>query len=99
MAKITPRCVWELTWETLLLKGEAECVSFFQFSAEYDLLSLLATIWIESHFPLKEPIIDFLQVTVNSIADFFIWYTTENREVSSAKSLALDDKPSGKSLI
>ena len=25
--------------------------------------------------------------------------TTENREVSSANSLALDDKPSGKSLI
>ena len=29
----------------------------------------------------------------------FISCTTENREVSSANSLALDDKPSGKSLI
>ena len=29
----------------------------------------------------------------------FISYTTENRAVSSANSLALDDKPSGQSLI
>ena len=36
----------------------------FQFSAEYNTLSLLATIWIESHFPLKGSIIDLIQVTV-----------------------------------
>ena len=71
----------------------------FQFSAEYDFLSLLATIWIESHFPLKGPIIDFFRSLFNSIVDVFISCTTENREVSSANSLALDDKPSGKSLI
>ena len=29
----------------------------------------------------------------------FVSYTTENRAVSSANSLALDDKPSGQSLI
>ena len=27
-------------------------------------LNLLAAIWIENHFPLKDPIIDFIQVTV-----------------------------------
>ena len=72
----------------------------FKFSAGYDFLSLLATIWIESHFPLKGPIIDFFfRSLFNSIVDVFISCTTENREVSSANSLALDDKPSGKSLI
>ena len=68
----------------------------FKFSAQYDFLSLLATIWFESHFSLKGPVIDFFQVTV---ADVFILCTMENREVSSANSLALDYKPSGKSLI
>ena len=34
-----------------------------------------------------------------SIADVFILCTTENRKVSTANSLAFDDKPSDKSLI
>ena len=72
----------------------------FYFSAEYDFLSLLATIWIESHFPLKCPINDFFFKSLfNLLADVFISCTTENKEVSSANSLALDNKPSGKSLI
>ena len=41
----------------------------------------------------------FFRSLFNSIVDVFISCTTENREVSSANSLALDDKPSGKSLI
>ena len=36
----------------------------FKFSGEYDFLSLLATIWTESRFPLKGLIIDFFQVTI-----------------------------------
>ena len=69
----------------------------FQFSAEYDFLSLLATIWIESRFPLKDSISHFRSL-FNSIVDVFISYTNENREVLSTNSLALDD-PSVKSLI
>ena len=31
-SKITPRCVWKLTWETLLLlKSKGGCVAFFNF--------------------------------------------------------------------
>ena len=31
-SKITPRCVWKLTWETLLLlKSKGGCVTFFNF--------------------------------------------------------------------
>ena len=40
----------------------------------------------------------FFRALLNSIADVFISCTIENREVSSANSSALDDKPSGKSL-
>ena len=41
----------------------------------------------------------FFRSLFNSITDAFISCTTENREISSANSLALDDKPPGKSLI
>ena len=41
----------------------------------------------------------FFRSLFNSIVDVFISCTTENREVSSGHSLALDDKLSGKSLI
>ena len=83
----------------VIVKKQRRMCRLFYFSAEYNFLSLLATIWIESHFPLKDPIIDFFRSFFNSIADVFISGTTENREVSSANSLALDDKPSDKSLI
>ena len=33
-----------------------------EYSDEHNFLSLLAMIWIESHFPLKGPITDFFQV-------------------------------------
>ena len=71
----------------------------FQFSAEYNFWSLLATIWIESHFPLKVRIIDFFRSLFNSIADALISCTNKSRKVSSANSLAFDNGPSDKSLI
>ena len=84
----------------VIVEKQRRMCRHFQFSAEYNFLSLLATIRIESHFPLKDPIIDFFPVTSNSsIADTFISCTTENKDVSSATSLAFDDKPSYKSLI
>ena len=62
-------------------------------------LSFLATIWIECHFPLKDPIVDFLRSLFKSIVDVFMSCTIENREVTSANHLASGDKPSGKLLI
>ena len=61
----------------------------FKCSAEYDFLSLLATIWTESHFPLKGLILIFFRSLFNSIADVFMSYTTKNREILSANSLTL----------
>ena len=63
---------------------------------------VLLTIWIERHFPLKGLIIDFIQVTakLNSRCVYTcISCRPKNREVSSAISLAFDDKPFDKSLI
>ena len=48
----------------VIVEKQRRLCRLFKFSAEYDFLRFLATIWNESHFPLKGPIIDFFQVTV-----------------------------------
>ena len=83
----------------VIVEKQRRMCRLFQFSAEYDFLSLFATIWIESCFLLKGSIIDFFRSLLNSTADVFISCTTENRKVSSTNNLAFDDKPSDKSLI
>ena len=85
---------------SVIVEKQRRMCRLFKFSAEYDFLSLFPTIWLESHFPLKGPIIVFFfRSLFNSVVDVFILCVTENRKVSSANSLSLDDKPSGKSLI
>ena len=98
--KITSRCVWELTWETLLLlKSKGGCVTFFNFLLNMISWACLLRSGLKVIFHWKAQSLIFFRSLFNSIADVFISCTTENREVSSANSLALDDKQSGKSLI
>ena len=98
--KITPRCVWELTWETLLLlKSKGGCVVFFNFLLNIISWACFLRSGLKVIFHWKAQSLIFFRSLFNSIVDVFISCTTENREVSSANSLALDDKPSGKSLI
>ena len=99
-SKIIPRCVWELIWETLLLlKSKEGCVVFFNFLL--NMISWACLLWsgVKVIFHWKAHSLIFFRSLFNSITDAFISCTTENREISSANSLALDDKPPGKSLI
>ena len=99
-SKITPRCVWKLTWETLLLlKSKGGCVAFFNFLLNMISWACLLRSGLKVVFHWKAQSLIFFWPMSNSIADVSISCTTENREVSSANSLALDDKTSGKSLI
>ena len=99
-SKITPRCVWKLTWETLLLlKSKGECVAFFNFLLNMISWAFLLRSGLKVNFHWKVQSLIFFRSLFNSIADVFISCTTENRELSSPNSLALDNKPSGKSLI
>ena len=53
-------------------------------------------IWVENHFPLKGPSIYLCQVS--SRAEVLLSWITENKDVSSANSLAFEDNPSDKLL-
>ena len=98
-SKITRRCVWKLTWETLLLlKSKGGCVTFFNFLLNISWACLQQS-GLKVIFHWKAQSLIFLRSLFDSIADVFISCTTENRDVLSANSLALDDKPSGRSLI
>ena len=72
---------------------------FFYFPTMYNFLSLLTSIRIKNHFPLKSPFDNFFKSSLRSPADILIPWIRENKDVSSANSLTLDDKLSDKSLI
>ena len=100
VSKITPRCVWKLTWETLLLlKSKGGCVIFFNFLLNIIAWACLLRSGLKVIFQWKAESLIFFMSMFNSVVDMFISCTTENSKVSSANSLPLDDKPSGKSLI
>ena len=99
-SKTTPRRVWELTWEILLLlKSKGRCITFFYFLLNMISWACLKRCGLKVVFHWKAQSLIFFRSLFNSIADVFVSSTTENREVSSANSLALDHKPSGKSLM
>ena len=100
-SKTTRRCFGELIWETLLLlKSKERCVAFFSFLVNIiSWASLLRSGLKVILYWKTQSLIFFFRSLFNSIADGFILCTTENGEVSSAKSLAFDGKSSDKSLI
>ena len=72
----------------------------FRFQTENDFLCLFFRIWVETHFPLKRlSIFIFAKSLFSSTADVLLSWITENKDVSSANSLAFEDNPSDKSLI
>ena len=71
----------------------------FYFPTKYIFLSLFTSIWIKNHFLLKAQLLSFFQVSFNFPADSLVSWIIENKNVSSGKSLTLDDKLSNKSLI
>ena len=61
---------------------------------------MFTSIRIKNHFPLKSPIADFFfKPSLSSPADTLISWIAENKDVSSANNLTLDDRLSSKSLI
>ena len=99
-SKIIPRCIWKITWETLLLlKSKGGCGAFFNFLLNMISWACLLRSGLKVIFHWKAQSLIFFRSLFNSIVDVLMSCTTENREVSSANSLALDNKPSGKSLI
>ena len=100
-SKITPICIWESTWETmLLLISKVEFFAFFNFLL--DIIPWDWLLWSELkvifHWKAKS-LIFFRSLLFNSITDSLISWTTKNKKVSSANSLAFDDKSSHKSSI
>ena len=100
MSKITPRCPFELTTETLLmLKNKGGCASFFNFLLNIISWACLLRSRLKVVFHRKTESLIFFRSLLNSIADVFISCTTKNREESSANNLAFDNKPFDKSFM
>ena len=73
-SKITPKMFLRVNLGNIfIVEKQRRMCRLFSFSAEYDFLSLLPTIWIEIHFPFfRGPNIGFLRSLFSSIADVFI---------------------------
>ena len=70
-------------------------IYILRLSTEDDFSNLFARVWIEIHFSLENPIINFS----SSFADVFMSCVTDNKDVSSVNSLALEERPFARSLI
>ena len=98
-SKIIPRCFQELTWESLLLlKSKRGCDTLFTFLQNIISWACLIRSGLKFIFHWKAQSVIFFRSLFNSIADVFVLCPTRNTEVSSADSLAFDDKLSDKSL-
>ena len=65
---------------------------------ENDLLSLFTKIWIETHFLLAQPVTYFKSLLTSAV-ELSILCPTENKEVSLAINLTLDDNSSARSFL
>ena len=66
---------------------------------EMNFLSLFIWIWIKFNFPLESPIAYFFRSLINSSRETYLSWTKKNRDVSSAKILHVEIRPSLKSFI
>ena len=78
-SKITLRCVWELTWETLLLlTSKGGCVSFFNLQLNIIFWACILQSGSKVILYWKAQSLVFFRSLFNSIADVFTSCTTEN---------------------
>ena len=82
-----------------IIKDKIQVHQFGLFSWEYNLLSLLAYIRIERYFLLRAHSGICCRSLFNTSAEVLLSCTTDNREVSSAKSFTVDSMFSDKSFI
>ena len=93
------RCFWYGVWFTgILLKINTGWFGFLILREKNDFLSLLRRIRVKTNFPLISSAFYLKQVIISSFTDVFLSWKTEQNEVSSAKSLGIDDKLVDRSL-
>ena len=98
-SNVTPRCFWEEVCKTLLLlKTKDGCGSFFILRLKITSWACLLGSGLKLIFHWKAHLLIFFRSSFNSLAEAFTSWTTENNDVSSAKSFTLEDKSSAKSL-
>ena len=99
-SNVTPRCFWEEACQTLLfLKTKDGCGSFFILLLKITSWSCLLGSGLKLIYHWKAHLLIFFRPSFDSLAEAFTSWTTENNDVSSAKSFTLEDKSSAKSLI
>ena len=98
MLNVTPRCFWEKVYKTLfLLKTKYGCGRFFILELKIPSWACLLGSGLKLNFHRKVHWLIFLRSKFTSLTEAFTLWTTENKDVSSAKSITLEDKSSAKS--
>ena len=99
-SNVTPKYFWEKAWLTLLLlKTKDRCGSFFMLQVKIFSWACLLRPGLKVIFYWKTHLLIFFRLSFNSLAEAFTSWTTENKDVSSAKSFTFEDKSSAKLLI
>ena len=92
--------VWEQFWETLLfLKTEGGWVNLLHLQMKMTPWACLLESGLKLIFHWKAQSLTFFKSSFNSLAEVFTSWTSENNNVSSAKSFTLLVKLSDKSFI
>ena len=90
---VTPRCFWEEICKTLLLlKSKDGCGIFFILRLKITSWDCLLGSGLQLFFHWKAHLLIFFWSSFNSLPEAFTSWTTENNEVSSAKSFTSEDK-------
>ena len=88
-SNMAPSCFWEKVWETiLLLKTKGGRVNHFDLQLKITFWACLLGSGLKLIFHWKDQSLTFFESSFNSFVEVFTSRTTENNEVSSAKSFA-----------
>ena len=90
-SNVTTRCFWEKVWETLLLlfKTKSEWVDLFDWWLKMTSWACLLESGLKLIFHWKAQSSTYFKSSFNSLAEVFTSWTTDNNDVSSAKSFRI----------
>ena len=95
-----PRCFWFEVWETmLLLKRKEGWEIFFVFLLKVISWACLLGSGLKLIFHWRDHLLIQYRSLFNSFSEVSTSWFTENKDASSAKNFALDDRSSARSLI
>ena len=99
LSRMISRCSWDVTCITLLWNTSGGCDIALDFRLNMTSCACFLVSGLKLIFHWNAHLFIFAKSLFSSRAEVLLSWITENKEVSSANSLAFEDNPSDKSLI